>query len=615
MKKNLFHFTLLLAGLLFTTPLLAVVGQPSVPNGTYDGILVKFKVGVNQERMNRAFVMAGSQQQLSFRSRLVQGLTHAKIRSGRSLSATLRSLRNNRDVEFAEPNYILSAYVEPNDPRFDVMWGLSNTGQTGGVPDADIDAPEAWDTQTGSNVIIAVVDTGVDYNHADLSSNIWNNTAEIANNGLDDDGNGFVDDVRGWDFANNDNDPMDDNDHGTHLSGTIAASGNNGIGITGISWSARIMPIKFLGSTGSGSTASAISAIDYAVANGAHIINASWGGGPFSAAMFSAISVANDAGVIFIAAAGNSANDNDSNPDYPSSYNLPNIISVAATDDADTLASFSNFGVTSVDLGAPGVAIISTIRNNGYASLTGTSMAAPHVAGVAALIVASNPGIGVTPLRRALLRTDAVSDLLGRTVAGRLNAFRALTDNVPPPGNGDDNPAPVVNLTPENANVVVGNRVQFSVNGGTSPYVWSVANTSVGSISATGVFTGLAAGNTSVSATDTNGVVSNTASVRVTASAVLQVTPRAGSVAVGATLNFNASGGNPPYTWSVNDTTIALIDNDGVLTGQAAGRVIVTVNDSNNLVGNSRSIIVIMRGDGGGGMGGGGMGGGGMRGR
>ncbi|VAW97537.1 Serine protease, subtilase family, partial [hydrothermal vent metagenome] len=182
MKNKLFRMALLVAGLLLATPVLAVVGQTSVPpEGAYDGVLVKFKAGVSQTRMNRVFRRAGSQQNRAFRSRLVRGLTRARIGRGNSLSATLRSLRNNRDVEFAEPNYILHAYAIPNDPRFDSLWGMHNTGQTGGVADADIDAPEAWDLQTGGDVIIAVVDTGVDYNHSDLSGNIWNNGAEIPN--------------------------------------------------------------------------------------------------------------------------------------------------------------------------------------------------------------------------------------------------------------------------------------------------------------------------------------------------------------------------------------------------------------------------------------------------
>jgi len=693
---------LLFAGLFLATPVLAVMGQASIPAaGAYDGVLVKFKAGVSQTRMNRAFRNAGSQQQQAFRSRLVRGLTRARIGRGNSLSATLRNLRNNRDVEFAEPNYILHAYAVPNDPRFDSQWALHNTGQTGGVADADIDAPEAWDLQTGGNVIIAVVDTGVDYNHRDLSGNIWSNSGEIANNGRDDDGNGFVDDVRGWDFANNDRNPMDDNDHGTHLAGIIAASGNNGTGVVGVNWSARIMPLKFMDSTGAGSSADAIAAIEYAVANGAQVINASWGGGPFSRAMFNVLSAANDAGVMFIAAAGNESNNNDNNPSYPADYNLPNVISVGATDDADTLAGFSNFGANSVDLGAPGVSILSTVRNNGYASFNGTSMATPYVAGVAALVVADNPGIGIPALRATLLdNTDAVADLAGRTVTGgRLNAFKALGGGTTPP---PPPPTPEVNVTPGNISVMVNDSVQFSASGGSTPYVWSVADSAIGSISANGDFTGLVVGVTRVNATDTNGVRSNDAIVTVSATAVINispdtanlrvgegvtftasggnppyswvsnspgvatinpgtgvlvaqntgattvtvtdnsnntansgavtvtappppatvsVSPDSGSVAVGATLQFSANGGRAPYSWSVSDESTASIDNNGVLTGSAAGNVTVTARDADGVIGNSGNITVTAADGGrgghgrGGGMGGGGMGGGMMGGR
>jgi len=593
MKNKLFSIALLLAGFLLAAPVLAVVGQASIPpEGAYDGVLVKFKAGMSQTRMNRAFRRAGSQQHQAFRSRLVRGLTRARIGRGNSLSRTLRSLRNNRDVEYAEPNYILHAYAIPNDPRFDSLWGMHNTGQTGGVADADIDAPEAWDLQTGGNVIIAVVDTGVDYNHSDLSDNIWNNSGEIPNNGRDDDGNGFVDDVRGWDFANNDNNPMDDNDHGTHLSGIIAASGNDGNGVVGVNWSARIMPLKFMDRTGAGTSADAIAAIDYAVANGAQVINASWGGGPFSTAMFNVISAANDAGVLFVAAAGNESNNNDRTPSYPADYDLPNVISVAATDDADTLAGFSNFGANSVDLGAPGVSILSTVRNNGYASLNGTSMAAPYVAGVAALVVAESPNISISALRAALLdNTDSVADLAGRTVTGgRLNAFKALGGGTTPP---PPPPTPVVTVTPGNTSVIVGDSVQFSANGGSAPYVWSVVDTSVGSISANGNFTGLAVGVTRVNATDANGVRSDDATVSVSETAVIRISPNTVSLRVGESVTFSASGGNAPYSWVSNSPGVATINaSSGVLTAQNTGATTVTVTDNSGDTANSGSITV-----------------------
>jgi len=578
-KKHLLLATLLIAGWFLSASALAVVGQQAPPAAAYDGILVKFKPGVSQTRINRAFSAAGCRQNRGFRPRLVRGLTRAQISRGSSMSATLSRLRNNRDVEFAEPNYLLHAYAQPNDPQFDILWAMHNIGQTGGVRDADIDAPEAWDLQVGGNVIIAVVDSGVDYNHPDLAANIWNNGAEIPNNGRDDDGNGYVDDTRGWDFANNDNNPMDDNNHGTHVAGTIAASGNNSQGVVGVNWSARIMPLKFLTRTGAGSSADAIAAIDYAVANGARVINASWGGGPYSAAMFSALSAANDAGVLFVAAAGNDGRNNDNTPSYPADYDLPNVISVAATDDADTLAGFSNFGANSVDLGAPGVNILSTTLGSGYASFSGTSMASPHVAGVAALVVAADPGIDIAALRAALLDgTDAVADLTGRTVSGgRLNAFKALGGSTTPP------PTPVVGVSPASASVVVGDSVQFTASGGSVPYVWTVTDAAIGSISANGTFTAFTVGVTQLTATDANGVQSPPALVTVNDTATVTITPNTASVGVGQTVTFAASGGSAPYSWRSNDPTIASINAiTGVLTGLAPGTTTVSVTDNGN---------------------------------
>ncbi|MCK5553514.1 MAG: S8 family serine peptidase [Deltaproteobacteria bacterium] len=288
---------------------------------------------------------------------------HMRIPPSMRTEDVLAKLRGNPLVEYAEPNYVLRALATPNDPQFNQLWGLHNTGQTGGTPDADIDAPEAWDIHTGSpDVVIAVIDTGVAYGHTDLTSNMWTNDPELNGiPGVDDDGNGYVDDVSGWDFVGEDSDPTDYYAHGTHVAGTIAAIGNNATGITGVNWLASIMPLRIFGAFGYGDSAKAIEAITYAVDNGAHVINASWGGGGFSQALYDAISYANNRGCLFVAAAGNSSDDNDINPFYPASYDLPNIISVAATEHNDNLAGFSNFGATSVDVAAPGLNVLSSI--------------------------------------------------------------------------------------------------------------------------------------------------------------------------------------------------------------------------------------------------------------
>jgi subtilisin family serine protease len=323
----------------------------------------------------------------------------------------------------------ISLQSTPNDPQFNLLWALNNTGQTGGTPDADIDAPEAWNIQQGSkNVVVAVVDTGVDYNHQDLAANIWTNTGEIGNDGIDNDGNGYIDDVRGYDFINNDNDPMDDYSHGSHVAGTIGAVGNNNIGVVGVSPKVSIMPLKIFTAYGSTDISTIVKGINYATKKGAKVINASYGGYGFSQAQKDAIAFANTMGVSFVAAAGNNSNNNDTSPFYPSSYDLPNIIAVAATTDRDQLASFSNYGKTSVDLGAPGDSILSTIPGNLYSLNSGTSMAAPHVSGAAALLLAQDPSRTPAQLKDILMNTtDPLPSLNGNTVSGgRLNLWKAL---------------------------------------------------------------------------------------------------------------------------------------------------------------------------------------------
>jgi subtilisin family serine protease len=328
-----------------------------------------------------------------------------------------------------EPNYQVYALGIPNDSYFNYLWGLYNTGQTGGTANCDIQAPDAWDVTTGSNnVVVAVIDSGINYSHPDLCNRIWNNPNEIKNNGIDDDGNGYVDDYRGWNFARDNNNPIDENGHGTHCAGTIAAEGNNGMGITGVAWNCRIMPCRFLNADGSGTVADAIEAINYAVANGADILNNSWGGGGYSEALKAAIENAHEHGVLFVAAAGNSARDNDIYGSYPANYTMANVISVAATNPADNLAPFSCYGKNSVHLAAPGVNVLSTVPE-GYAWMSGTSCAAPYVSGAAALLLAANPQMNLAELKARLMWCgDAVASLENKTMTGRrLNVYAALT--------------------------------------------------------------------------------------------------------------------------------------------------------------------------------------------
>ncbi|MHB8077641.1 MAG: S8 family serine peptidase [Candidatus Krumholzibacteriia bacterium] len=369
--------------------------------------------------------------------------------AGMTVAEAIARYADDPRVEYIEPNYVLTLDTTPDDPRFPDLWGLDNTGQTvpggvAGAPGADIDAPGAWSVFTGSNdVVVCVIDTGVNYNHEDLAANAWVNPGEIAGNGIDDDGNGFIDDIHGWDFVNNDNDPMDDNGHGSHCSGTIGAVGNNGIGVTGVNWQVRIMAAKFLDAGGTGSTADAIACVEYATRMGADVLNNSWGGGPYDPAMADAIQFAYDAGIFFVAAAGNSGDDNDVTPHYPSNYTNPNVISVMATDQFDNPVNEPGwwatcYGDTTVDIAAPGLYVWSTVLGNDYASYSGTSMATPHVSGALALLRGRFPDITVDAGKRLLLGVgrDVLPSLAGRCVSGaRLNLLKLISDpDTIPPG-------------------------------------------------------------------------------------------------------------------------------------------------------------------------------------
>lgn len=375
---------------------------------------------------------------------------------GASVADVLGWAGRTAGVATVEPDFLIAPSAVPNDPSFGQLWGLNNTGQSGGVADADVDAPEAWQTTTGSrNVVVAVIDTGVDYKHPDLAANIWTNPREIGGDGIDNDGNGFIDDVRGWDFANDDADPMDDDGHGTHVAGTIGAVGNNGTGVTGVNWQVSIMPLKFLGPDG-GSTSDAIRAVNYATRMrrdfGVNVVasNNSWGGGGFSAALSDAIEAGGRAGILFVVAAGNDGTNNDTSPQYPANYAGDTVISVAALDRTNRLASFSNVGATTVDLAAPGVSIFSTLPGGRYGSYSGTSMATPHVTGTITLLAAANPQATPGQLRAAVLSsTTPLATLTGKVATGgALNAAAALAaigsgtivDPPPPP---PPPPAPV----------------------------------------------------------------------------------------------------------------------------------------------------------------------------
>lgn len=353
------------------------------------------------------------------------GIYSVTLTSGTDLATAIAYYGQSAGVVSAGADAVVQADQTPNDPSYSSLYGMTKIG-----------APTAWDTTTGSsNFVVAVIDTGIDYNHPDLAANVWRNPGETAGNGFDDDGNGYIDDVYGWDFANNDNNPFDDNGHGTHVAGTIGAVGNNGVGVAGVNWSVQIMGLKFLNARGSGYTSAAVSALNFAVSHGVKLSNNSWGGGGADATLASAIGRARTAGHIFVAAAGNSGLNIDNSPSYPASYiqSYDNVVTVAATDSNDNLASFSNYGASSVTLAAPGVGILSTTPGNTYSSYSGTSMATPHVTGAIALHWAANPNL--TYLQElAVLESsvDAVSGLSGKVATGgRLNVAKMFAGSPP----------------------------------------------------------------------------------------------------------------------------------------------------------------------------------------
>jgi thermitase len=366
----------------------------------------------------------------------VPGLQLVDVAQGQSTEDAERALERSGDVLYAEPNYYRRAFLRPNDPGFGSQWAFENVGQFGGLPGADINAVAAWDITTGSpSTVVGVVDTGLALDHPDLGGASWANPGESGlgreSNGVDDDGNGLVDDVRGWDWVSGDPNPADPNGHGTHVAGTVGARTGNGQGVAGTSWNSRLMALRTMSADGVGTVANFVRAYRYAAAKGARVVNLSFGSPAFSRAEQDAIAAA--PGVLFVTAAGNGGadgigDDNDRFPEYPCAYPLGNIVCVAATNIQDQLAFASNYGGATVDLAAPGDSILSTWPGGGYQYLSGTSMATPHVAGAAALLLAARPDLNTAGLRMGLLAgVDVLAPLVGRmTSGGRLDLRRML---------------------------------------------------------------------------------------------------------------------------------------------------------------------------------------------
>jgi serine protease len=447
MKTKLSILSLAILPCLAAAQVTTIAAEPSA-RASQDSLLVMYKKGTSVAMRSQARSLVKAK--VSDLNKDGVDDNYSSILSGRlakfevtgmSTKQAIKLLQTHAAVEYVEPDYRVSIATAPNDPDFSKLWGLHNEGQSGGTADADIDALEAWSITTGGkDVVVGVIDTGVDHSHSDLTANMWINPNEIAGDGIDNDGNGYIDDVHGINAITNVGDPMDDQGHGTHVSGTIGAAGNNNNGVVGVNHEAAIVGCKFLDASGSGSTSDAIKCIDYMVSLknagvNVRVLNNSWGGGGFSQALADAITASEQADILFVAAAGNDAVDNDQNPHYPSNYEHESVLSVASTDRNDNMSDFSQWGLTSVDLGAPGSAILSTVPGNGYATYSGTSMATPHVAGVAALVLSLNPDLSTSELKQLLMDSgDDNAQLAGKTVSGkRLNANQALEQADPIP--------------------------------------------------------------------------------------------------------------------------------------------------------------------------------------
>lgn len=438
MKKNFSKVSAVAATMMLAATANAAFTSESVPGE----FVVKLKPG-----MMRMSTQALSTQLNGFVTQKISGQNIVVVKKAvfQTNDSAVKSLNENPMVEIAEPNYIYKINKAPTDPMYSQTWGLGNIGQADpknqvGVAGIDINAERAWEIQTGTREkIIAVIDTGIDYNHPDLVDNMWTNDAEKNGTaGVDDDNNGVVDDIYGYNAITGTGNAKDDQGHGSHCAGTIGARANNGIGVAGVNWNVRMMAVKFLDAGGSGSLADAIKAIDYATKMGAHVLSNSWGGGGFSQTLLDSIQRSNDAGAIFIAAAGNSYNNNDSSPSYPATYQVANVMSVAAIDNRGAKADFSNYGKKTVHLGAPGVNVMST-TGGGYQSYSGTSMATPHVAGVAALLWANEPNLTAAEVKARLIATARpLASMKGKTrTGGMVDAYGALTNTQAPPDLND----------------------------------------------------------------------------------------------------------------------------------------------------------------------------------
>lgn len=502
-------------------------------------VLVRFRPNVSKQAKDQANASVNGTVVHKFG--LVDGLV--VIDSPKGSSTAITALRHNPNVLYAENDAVVQPTTVPNDPKMFNQWSLNDPANFG------IDAPQAWSIYTGDpNFVIADIDTGMQLDHLDLAANLCHNNGEIAGNGIDDDNNGYVDDVSGYNFYDNTNDPSDIHGHGTHTAGIIGAVGNNGIGITGVNWACKILPLKFIGPDG-GYNSDAIRALEYAVSMGVKVSNNSWGGDAYDQSLADAITAAGNAGHIFVAAAGNSSMNSDLSPLYPAAYTCPNIISVAAIDSTGSLAYFSNYGATSVDIAAPGDQIYSTYIGNTLAYLSGTSMAAPHVTGVIGLVWGYHPDWTWQQVRdRVLSRSRSVANLFGKCATGGIvDAYSALSDQPLPPA---------VAITTPNNNTVSIQGVAVTFTGSASDGVdgiisnniaWSSNQQGALGTGATITVSSLSPGFHTITGTvtDTRGMTASksiTITIRNTTPVVSVAGPISGAAySVGKVINFSGS--------------------------------------------------------------------------
>lgn len=471
MKAKLSAITLAILPMLASASIETKNDAPIKAQYKSDSIIVVYKEGASKldKREARDLVVAkisdlnSDEVDDAYRNLLDGRIANFKLNEMSSKDA-LNKVRQHPAVLYAEPDYIVSTAGIPDDSRFAELWGMHNTGQTGGVDDADIDAPEAWDITTGSkDIVVGIIDSGIDHTHPDLAANMWVNPGEIAGDGIDNDNNGYVDDVHGIDAINNTGNLIDDNGHGTHVAGTIGATGNNSEGVVGVNHTTAMIGCRFLaGPLGQGSSSDAIKCIDYMVGLknsgiNVRVLNNSWGGGGFSQVLSDAITSSEEANILFVAAAGNDGTDNDANPSYPSGYDHDSILAIAGTNHTDGMYSDSQYGLTTVDMAAPARNVLSTTPNNGYSSFTGTSMATPHVAGAAALVLSINPDLTTSELKELLMNSgDDNAATAGKTVTGkRLNLKAALDGADPTPGF-------IFRATPSSTTIVAGESASYS---------------------------------------------------------------------------------------------------------------------------------------------------------